>query len=1162
MEKPQTAFFSPRVVAAIPLWFVGCFLAVLSFAGTADTGASTNTSTTASIPQSGSRTATYQGGGFTFGLTKQLLPNALPVGQYQNVEPEIKIDIFGNIYVTAIQGVPDGLDLWKSADKGANFTYLGQPDGVQCPTPPTCVDEVGAGGADDSIDVNSGGQLYITSLWFGSLSFARSTNGGFAPWNQNQVASSVPSVDRQWIAAYGPSTVYLTYRQLLLVGANETNVIFVQKSTDGGKTFGLPIAAYPTDSPVLAQWQGNLVVDQYNGNLYTVFRPQEENGHTRAELWLLRSTDGGATWALSQVYQGATGKDAANVWPVMAVDRAGNVHLAFSECDHDGSGVNSHCVIKLMSSNDGGATWLDPVQVNNGQETRYAVEPWMVAGGNGIVDLVWYGADIDSSTQQAPWHVFFAQTRDALSSSPTFNQVQAVSQVVHTRDICLDGLSCTGDRHLAEYFTVTLDPEGNANIAFTDDVNNTSSFDGGQGRTWYTRQISGSAAYWPTAIGTVPATFAPSIPIPSSDGRNEPNVKVDSHNCIFASAINGLSSAVARSTDGGASFGPMNPLGFGFAGHGADCDILTVPKSDGSRPDYVYSADLGSASVHVGKSTDGGINFVAAGTDGTAGEANASTDRMWYAWDRNVPTLGDQTLYLMDHEFTTEYIRFAALTNDGTWSPAVNAITDPALLAPPDSTIPNTYPGPVFVSPITHMVYGLFAASHVVTNAEAPPFGKTPDAWEVVGPPPAAAGLAPGPFTNYPVWMGLLDSPATAPASAITYGNAIANLWPAGAIDTAGNIYAVWATNSARVNATETGTTSPSTTFDIWFSASHDGGKNFYGPWKVSSGVGTSVFPWVAAGDAGRVDIVWYQSNSVGPPLVADPTNPGTLTGGSNNMPTGSTWNVMFAQSLNATSREPAFAISQASDHVMHTGSISTGGLTGIFNDRSLGDFFEVAIGPDGLANIAFTDTSVSPNVIAYTRQTSGPIALTNPRSVTCMHIDPPFGAVSRKTHGSAGTFDVNLPLTGDPGIECRSGGANGDHAVVITFAGPVTFASAMVCSGTGIVAGTSTNSNGNEITVNLTGVTNAQTINICLTNVSDGTSTGNVTIPMGVLLADVNANGVLTNADVSLVKAQVAAGGSVGLSNFRDDVNANGVITNADVSVTKAQVAAGAQLP
>jgi hypothetical protein len=77
----------------------------------------------------------------------------------------------------------------------------------------------------------------------------------------------------------------------------------------------------------------------------------------------------------------------------------------------------------------------------------------------------------------------------------------------------------------------------------------------------------------------------------------------------------------------------------------------------------------------------------------------------------------------------------------------------------------------------------------------------------------------------------------------------------------------------------------------------------------------------------------------------------------------------------------------------------------------------------------------------------------------------------------------------------------------------------------------------------------------------SDANFSSSVQVPMGVLTGDVTANGVLTNADVSLVKAQVAAGASVGPSNFRDDVNANGVISNADVSLTKAQVAAGAQL-
>jgi len=75
--------------------------------------------------------------------------------------------------------------------------------------------------------------------------------------------------------------------------------------------------------------------------------------------------------------------------------------------------------------------------------------------------------------------------------------------------------------------------------------------------------------------------------------------------------------------------------------------------------------------------------------------------------------------------------------------------------------------------------------------------------------------------------------------------------------------------------------------------------------------------------------------------------------------------------------------------------------------------------------------------------------------------------------------------------------------------------------------------------------------------------ASGNVLSPsMGFLVGDVNFNGVASNADVSLVKAQVAAGASVDSSNFQDDVNANGVLSNADVSLTKAQVAAGAQLP
>ena len=43
--------------------------------------------------------------------------------------------------------------------------------------------------------------------------------------------------------------------------------------------------------------------------------------------------------------------------------------------------------------------------------------------------------------------------------------------------------------------------------------------------------------------------------------------------------------------------------------------------------------------------------------------------------------------------------------------------------------------------------------------------------------------------------------------------------------------------------------------------------------------------------------------------------------------------------------------------------------------------------------------------------------------------------AASRKMHGLAGPFDVNLPLLGPPGIECRrTNNASGDYTIVYTF--------------------------------------------------------------------------------------------------------------------------------
>lgn len=175
-----------------------------------------------------------------------------------------------------------------------------------------------------------------------------------------------------------------------------------------------------------------------------------------------------------------------------------------------------------------------------------------------------------------------------------------------------------------------------------------------------------------------------------------------------------------------------------------------------------------------------------------------------------------------------------------------------------------------------------------------------------------------------------------------------------------------------------------------------------------------------------------------------------------------------------------------------------------------------------------------------------------------------PVGAVSRKTHGTAGTYDIDLPLLGGPGVECRAGGpTGGNHKMVITFAAPVTVGgsttpppSAATVTGTGTVSNITVN--GSVVTVDLTGVANAQIVTVTLNNVSDGTNTGNVAVPMGVLFGDVNGVSGVSGSDVNVCKSQV--GLDVGFSNFREDVNINGSISGSDVNLVKAQV--GTTLP
>ncbi len=163
--------------------------------------------------------------------------------------------------------------------------------------------------------------------------------------------------------------------------------------------------------------------------------------------------------------------------------------------------------------------------------------------------------------------------------------------------------------------------------------------------------------------------------------------------------------------------------------------------------------------------------------------------------------------------------------------------------------------------------------------------------------------------------------------------------------------------------------------------------------------------------------------------------------------------------------------------------------------------------------------------------------------------------AVSRKVHGTAGTFDIRLlPAGPDGGIECRSGGANSNYQVVMTFASPVSFASATASGGN--VASTSTD--GNSVTVNLTGVPNAQITSVTLNGATTGGAPTDIPVPLALLVGDGNANRATNSSDVG--EAKTLSGSTTDGESFRFDVNTNGTINSSDISVIKAN--SGNSLP
>jgi hypothetical protein len=207
-------------------------------------------------------------------------------------------------------------------------------------------------------------------------------------------------------------------------------------------------------------------------------------------------------------------------------------------------------------------------------------------------------------------------------------------------------------------------------------------------------------------------------------------------------------------------------------------------------------------------------------------------------------------------------------------------------------------------------------------------------------------------------------------------------------------------------------------------------------------------------------------------------------------------------------------------------------------------DFLYIILDGNGIPTISYTTPGTGKQVTTASRN-SAPLSIS-----PCGNIMP-LTAVSRKVHGSAGTFDVNL-LGLSTAIEPRTGGPSGNHEIVITVPAGVTIGSISTSCGT--IAQTTTA--GAQTTIELTGVPNATQCGIDLHGVTNGSTTNDVSIPVGFLLGDTTANGLVNSSDISQTQSQ--SGQTVTTSNFREDVTVNGQINSSDIALVQSKSGTG----
>jgi hypothetical protein len=429
-----------------------------------------------------------------------------------------------------------------------------------------------------------------------------------------------------------------------------------------------------------------------------------------------------------------------------------------------------------------------------------------------------------------------------------------------------------------------------------------------------------------------------------SNIASEPAIRADGAGRFFASSENGLGGGTVafRSTDNGLHYTTLvSPNGVsqtndtGFAPGGGDTDLAVAPVKNASGFYNVYVSSLSLVNVDVSTSTDGGATW----TLNPVTTPETIDDREWIAAD------GAAKVCISYHDAPQGITVGCSQDAGATFLQFASAIDVNHAFQISENSIGN-----LAIDPASHVIYQTYSA--ITTAAEtacAPQLGVVAGTCNYHGVYMAVSTDGGATFTDYPVYIN--------PDQTVGYGHQFVNV----SVDKAGNVYSVYTDDH-----------------HVYYSFSTDHGKTWTGPFLVSGSSGTQIFPWSTAGDAGKLDVVYYQT-----PYYDGVNTP-------DNYPASAAWTVGFAQNLTALTKGTSWSRQTASP-INHYGGVCESGVTCTGN-RDLFDDFGVAASPTtGLASIVYSDDQYHPGA----PNTAGCDASTSNTS-SCDHT-----AIATQTGGS-----------------------------------------------------------------------------------------------------------------------------------------------------------------